>query len=303
MIYEHSTRMQRGHVYMAIPTRKPTPGQEHDERENAEEEDDSINETGASTKDSHWGLDYDDDLTLARDRYYFGPTPKSLVTNGETGSNEALHHFLSNSLDQEPDNASASDSSSHHQPTVKDTRDPRQPTWVQSTSVEPQPALFNGSVSLLKFDDGTSTKDLRMMAGDNRHLRAIKVPVDRGASTCRLMASHMFTEKERKHLRRWFPHPDETTLLYDEDPIVWKGKIDARARMARLLGLRGQRGVVYLILDPKFVEDICSRFDWITEFEWESDKDYTLARAGRKRSDEVMAGIKAMGRVDGEADL
>jgi hypothetical protein len=73
--------------------------------------------------------------------------------------------------------------------------------------------------------------------------------------------------------------------------------------MARLPGLRGQWGVVYLILDPKFVEDICSRFDWITEFEWESDKDYTLARAGRKRSDEVMAGIKAMGRVDGEADL
>jgi hypothetical protein len=294
MTYKHGTRMQLGHVGTYATA------QEHEEREGAEEKDHSIGQTETITKYTSWGyLDYDDDLSLARDRYYFGPNPKSLVM--KTGKrNEALHHSPSDGLDQEPDNAS--DSSSHHRPTVKGLlRDhPRQPTWAHSTTDVKPPAVFDGQLSVLNFGDGTSTKDLRLKSKSNRHLRAIKVPIDSGASTCRLRASYMFTENERKLLRHDSANPfrSETAIPEGEDPIVWQGKIDARARMARLFGLRGQRGDVFLVLDPKFVEDVCSRFGWITEFEWESDGDYTLP--GHEISDRVKAGIKSMGRFKGD---
>jgi hypothetical protein len=303
MTYKHGTRMQLGHV------RAYATAQEHEERERDEEEDHSICQAVIVTKDTSWGyLDYDDDLSLARDRYYFDPNPTSLVI--KTGKrNEAVHHSPSDGLDQEPDDAS--DSSSHHRPTVKDLlRDhPRQPTWAHSTTDVKPPAIFDGPLSLLNFGDGSSTKDLRINSKSNRHLRAISVPIDSGASTCRLRASYMFTEKERKLLRHNSADPwrSETAFPEGEDPIVWQGKVDTRARIARLFGLHGRQGV-FLVLDPKFVEDVCLRFGWITEFEWESDGNYTLpghersdrVKAGEKRRDKVEAGIKSMGRFKGD---
>jgi hypothetical protein len=298
MSYKHGTGMQLGHVGVCVTA------QEHEERERAEEKDHSIGQTGTVTKDTPWGhLDYDDDFSLASNRYYFDPIPMSALVTKTGKSNEAVHHSPSEGLDQEPDDAS--DSSSHHQPTVKDLlRDhPRQPTWAHSTTDVKPPAIFDGPLSLLNFGDGSSTKDLRMKSKSNRHLRAISVPIDSGASTCRLRASYMFTENERKHLRYDSADPwrSETAFPEGEDPIVWQGKVDTRARIARLFALRGRQDV-FLVLDPKFVEDVCLRFGWITEFEWESDGNYTLPdheRSDRikaeKRRDKVEAGIKSMG--------
>jgi hypothetical protein len=263
----HKYELETGQTNAAIPAWSPKPAHEHDEWNSANDHDHDVSQTGADAGDTASEADSDDpndydELTRLPAVNPYRERNGSDLSDSDQGLDETLKP------------------STHRHLKIGDIRYPRQPTWVKSTIVEQEPVLFDGSVSALNLDDGTGTKDLRMMSKSNHHLRAIRVPVDHGTSTCRLTASRMFTENERKHLQIGSANrlPGETKLHYEEpDPIVWRGKIDARARVARRLGLRGQRDV-YLILDHKFVEDVCWWADWTTEFEWEGVESYKLTR-------------------------
>jgi hypothetical protein len=158
---------------------------------------------------------------------------KSTKERDRTNAAPEVDSVPSHASDQEAD-----------KPSTVSTLYDRRANWIQTARVEDEPFEFDGPISALKFSDSIGTRDLRASHKNELDLRAVKIPIQRGVTTLRLMASDMLTITER-YARHGV-----------ENHVVWESTLNASERLLKRLSLRGRR-YIYLILDPQFVKNAC----------------------------------------------
>jgi hypothetical protein len=223
-IYKHG--MGTGQRDVAIRVETPKPAKEHDEWDSVGENEYIVDQAGGVTDDTASEVDSDDK-----------GVPAVQPSREWDEGNDARNSRSSTGSDYQSDNIS------------KYARQRRGaivgwPHEIGSVAVEQEPILFDGPISALKLRDSIGTRDLRLNHESELGLRAIKVPIKRGETYCKLMASDMLTTTERRAMHEV------------ENNIVWADTLDASERMLRRLSLRSRR-YIYLILDPEYVNNAC----------------------------------------------